>query len=115
MLPSNEGRGYVLRRIMRRAMRHATMMGAREPVMYRLVPALVRQMGAAYPELVRAEPLIVETLRLEETRFKAMLERGLHLLGRGAHPRRLGDARGRCPGERRVPGSSTTPTASRST
>ncbi len=80
VLPSNEGRGYVLRRIMRRAMRHATMMGAREPVMYRLVPALVRQMGAAYPELVRAEPLIVETLVLEETRFKQMLERGLHLL-----------------------------------
>src|SRR6204780_5194113 len=68
VLPSNEGRGYVLRRIMRRAMRHATMMGAREPVMYRLVPALIRQMGTAYPELVRAEPLIVETLLLEETR-----------------------------------------------
>ncbi len=80
VLPSNEGRGYVLRRIMRRAMRHATMMGAREPIMYRLVPALVRQMGAAYPELVRAEPLIVETLLLEETRFKHLLERGLHLL-----------------------------------
>ena len=81
VLPSNEGRGYVLRRIMRRAMRHAHMMGAREPVMWQLVPALVRQMGAAYPELVRAQPLIVETLRLEETRFKAMLERGLGLLG----------------------------------
>jgi alanyl-tRNA synthetase len=80
VLPSNEGRGYVLRRIMRRAMRHATMMGAREPVMYRLVPALIRQMGTAYPELVRAEPLIVETLLLEETRFKQLLERGLHLL-----------------------------------
>jgi alanyl-tRNA synthetase len=80
VLPSNEGRGYVLRRIMRRAMRHAHMMGAREPVMHRLVPALVRQMGAAYPELVRAEGLIIETLRLEENRFKAMLERGLHLL-----------------------------------
>ena len=80
VLPSNEGRGYVLRRIMRRAMRHAHMMGAREPLMWRLVPTLVRQMGAAYPELVRAEPLVVETLRLEETRFKAMLERGLHLL-----------------------------------
>jgi alanyl-tRNA synthetase len=80
VLPSNEGRGYVLRRIMRRAMRHAHMMGAREPVMWRLVPALVRQMGAAYPELPRAESLIAETLRLEETRFKAMLERGLHLL-----------------------------------
>ena len=80
VLPSNEGRGYVLRRIMRRAMRHAHMMGARDPVMYRLVPALVRQMGAAYPELGRAEALITETLRLEENRFKAMLERGLHLL-----------------------------------
>ena len=80
VLPSNEGRGYVLRRIMRRAMRHATMMGAREPVMHRLVPALIRQMGTAYPELVRAEALIVETLRLEEIRFKQMLDRGLHLL-----------------------------------
>ena len=80
VLPSNEGRGYVLRRIMRRAMRHLHMMGAREPTMWRLVPALVRQMGAAYPELPQAESLIIETLRLEETRFKAMLERGLHLL-----------------------------------
>jgi alanyl-tRNA synthetase len=80
VLPSNEGRGYVLRRIMRRAMRHIHLMGAREPVMHRLVPALVRQMGAAYPELGRAEALIEETLRLEETRFTAMLERGLHLL-----------------------------------
>src|SRR5271170_5588891 len=89
VLPSNEGRGYVLRRIMRRAMRHATMMGAKEPVMHRLVPALVRQMGAAYPELVRAEPLIVETLLLEETRFKHLLERGLHLLA--DEVTRLGD------------------------
>jgi len=80
VLPSNEGRGYVLRRIMRRAMRHAHMMGAREPLMHKLVPALVRQMGAAYPELGRAEKLIGETLLLEETRFKQMLERGLHLL-----------------------------------
>ncbi len=80
VLPSNEGRGYVLRRIMRRAMRHAHMMGAHDPVMWRLVPALVRQMGAAYPELGQAERLIEETLKLEETRFKAMLERGLHLL-----------------------------------
>jgi len=80
VLPSNEGRGYVLRRIMRRAMRHAHMMGAREPLMYRLVPALNRQMGTAYPELLRAESLIVETLLLEETRFKQMLERGLGLL-----------------------------------
>ncbi len=80
VLPGNEGRGYVLRRIMRRAMRHAHMMGAREPVMWRLVPALVRQMGTAYPELVRAEALIAETLRLEETRFRVLLDRGLHLL-----------------------------------
>ncbi len=80
VLPSNEGRGYVLRRIMRRAMRHAHMMGAREPLMWRLVPALVRQMGSVYGELGRAEPLIEETLKLEETRFKAMLDRGLGLL-----------------------------------
>jgi alanyl-tRNA synthetase len=80
VLPSNEGRGYVLRRIMRRAMRHAHLMGAKEPLMYRLVPALVRQMGQAYPELNVAEALITETLRLEENRFRAMLERGLSLL-----------------------------------
>jgi alanyl-tRNA synthetase len=80
VLPSNEGRGYVLRRIMRRAMRHAYLMGAVEPLMYRLVPALTRQMGQAYPELNFAEDLIVETLRLEETRFRAMLERGMSLL-----------------------------------
>ena len=80
VLPSREGRGYVLRRIMRRAMRHLHMMGTREPAMHRLVPALVRQMGAAYPELARAEPLITETMRLEEGRFKSMLERGLGLL-----------------------------------
>ncbi|MGH7152519.1 MAG: alanine--tRNA ligase, partial [Acetobacteraceae bacterium] len=78
VLPSNEGRGYVLRRIMRRAMRHAHMMGVHEPLMWRLVPVLVRQMGAAYPELGRAAALIEETLQLEETRFKAMLDRGLH-------------------------------------
>ena len=80
VLPSNEGRGYVLRRIMRRAMRHASLLGAREPVMWRLVPALVREMGAAYPELVRAEALIAETLRLEETGFRRTLERGLAIL-----------------------------------
>jgi alanyl-tRNA synthetase len=80
VLPGNEGRSYVLRRIMRRAMRHAHMMGAREPLMARLVPTLVRQMGAAYPELVRAEGLIIETLVLEETRFRQMLDRGLFLL-----------------------------------
>ncbi|MDP9126904.1 MAG: alanine--tRNA ligase [Pseudomonadota bacterium] len=80
VLPGNEGRGYVLRRIMRRAMRHAHMLGAREPLIYRLVPELVKQMGAAYPELVRAQPLITETLKLEESRFKQMLDRGLKLL-----------------------------------
>ncbi|HQT68027.1 MAG: alanine--tRNA ligase [Rhodospirillales bacterium 20-60-12] len=80
VMPSNEGRGYVLRRIMRRAMRHAFLMGATEPLMYRLVPALTRQMGVAYPELPRAEALIIEMLKLEETRFQQMLDRGLGLL-----------------------------------
>jgi alanyl-tRNA synthetase len=80
VLPSNEGRGYVLRRIMRRAMRYAHLLGAREPVMWRLVPTLVAEMGRAYPELVRAEALIRETLRLEETRFGRTLARGLTLL-----------------------------------
>ena len=80
VLPSNEGRGYVLRRIMRRAMRHAHLLGAREPMIYRLVPELVKLMGPAYPELVRAQPLITETLKLEETRFIQMLARGLKLL-----------------------------------
>jgi alanyl-tRNA synthetase len=80
VLPSNEGRGYVLRRIMRRAMRHAQLLGAREPLMYRLVPVLVREMGQAYPELVRAEALITETLKLEETRFRRTLARGLAIL-----------------------------------
>lgn len=80
VLPSNEGRGYVLRRIMRRAMRHAQLLGAREPLIWKLLPALVQQMGRAYPELVRAEPLISETLKLEETRFRKTLERGLSLL-----------------------------------
>ncbi len=80
VLPSNEGRGYVLRRIMRRAMRHAQLLGARDPLMWRLVPALVREMGQAYPELIRAEALITETLRLEETRFRATLVRGLAML-----------------------------------
>src|SRR5712691_10361202 len=77
VLPSNEGRGYVLRRIMRRAMRHAELLGAREPLMWKLVPTLVREMGQAYPELVRAEALVTETLKLEETRFRNTLERGL--------------------------------------
>jgi len=80
ILPSNEGRGYVLRRIMRRAMRHAHLMGCTEPLMHRLVPALLAEMGSQYPELERARPLITETLLLEETRFKSMLDRGLKLL-----------------------------------
>ena len=80
VLPSNEGRGYVLRRIMRRAMRHAHLLGAKDPVMYRLVPALVAQMGQAFPELGRAQPLITETLEMEETRFRTTLDRGLRLL-----------------------------------
>ncbi len=80
VLPSNEGRGYVLRRIMRRAMRHAHLLGAKDPVMHRLVPALVRQMGQAYPELSRGQAMIEETLLLEETRFKTTLDRGLKLL-----------------------------------
>ena len=80
VMPSNEGRGYVLRRIMRRAMRHAHLLGAKDPVMHRLVPELVRQMGQAYPELGRAQPLIEETLLSEETRFRQTLDRGLTLL-----------------------------------
>ena len=80
VMPSNEGRGYVLRRIMRRAMRHAQLMGCTEPLMWRLVPALVREMGQAFGELIRAEALITETLKLEETRFKETLARGLRLL-----------------------------------
>ncbi len=80
VMPSNEGRGYVLRRIMRRAMRHAHLLGAQDPLMHRLVPSLVSQMGQAYPELGRAQALIEETLKLEETRFRQTLERGLRLL-----------------------------------
>ena len=80
VLPANEGRGYVLRRIMRRAMRHAHLLGAKEPLMYRLVPALVAEMGAAYPELVRAQPLIEATLNQEEVRFRQTLVTGLKLL-----------------------------------
>jgi alanyl-tRNA synthetase len=91
VLPSKEGRGYVLRRIMRRAMRHAQLLGARDPLMYRLVWALVREMGQAYPELVRAESLIEETLRLEETRFRKTLERGLTILDEKSSSLRKGD------------------------
>jgi len=91
VLPSNEGRGYVLRRIMRRAMRHAQLLGAKEPLMWRLVWALVREMGQAYPELVRAEALIEETLRLEETRFRKTLERGLAILDEKSGGLKKGD------------------------
>jgi len=84
VLPSNEGRGYVLRRIMRRAMRHAQLLGAQDPLMWRVVPTLVREMGQAYPELSRAEALITETLKLEETRFRKTLARGLALLEEGS-------------------------------
>jgi len=80
VLPSNEGRGYVLRRIMRRAMRHAHMLGCQEPLMHRLVPVLVTEMGQAFSELSRAQVLITETFKLEEERFKQTLDRGLRLL-----------------------------------
>ncbi len=96
VMPSNEGRGYVLRRILRRAMRHAHLMGAKEPLLHRLVPALTRQMGAAYPEILRAEPLVIETMRLEETKFRNLLERGLGLLAEETG--KLGD-KGVLPGE----------------
>ena len=92
VLPSNEGRGYVLRRIMRRAMRYAELLGAKDPLMFRLVPALVREMGSAYPELVRAESLITETLKLEETRFRKTLERGLAMLEAESKPLKKGDS-----------------------
>lgn len=91
VLPSNEGRGYVLRRIMRRAMRHAQLLGAHEPLMHRLVWALVREMGQAYPDLVRAEKLIEETLRLEETRFRKTLARGLTILDEKSSSLKKGD------------------------
>jgi alanyl-tRNA synthetase len=80
VLPSNEGRGYVLRRIMRRAMRHAHLLGAAEPLMHRLVPGLVTEMGQAYPELVRGQALITEVLEREETQFRRTLDKGLKLL-----------------------------------
>ncbi len=91
VLPSNEGRGYVLRRIMRRGMRHAELLGAKEPLMWKLVPALVREMGQAYPELIRAEALIAETLKLEETRFRRTLERGLAILDEATRTLNKGD------------------------
>ncbi len=91
VLPSNEGRGYVLRRIMRRGMRHAELLGAKEPLMWKLVPVLVREMGQAYPELHRAEALITETLKLEEIRFRRTLERGLAILDEAAKSLKKGD------------------------
>lgn len=91
VLPANEGRGYVLRRIMRRAMRHAHLIGSVEPLMHRLVGALVKEMGGAYPELVRAQPLIEETLLREETRFRQTLDKGLKLLDEATAGMRAGD------------------------
>ncbi|MEM8647144.1 MAG: alanine--tRNA ligase [Pseudomonadota bacterium] len=91
VLPSNEGRGYVLRRIMRRAMRHAELLGVDEPLMWKLVPALVREMGQAYPELVRGEAMISETLNLEEKRFRKTLERGLKILDEESGALKEGD------------------------
>ncbi|WP_137133855.1 alanine--tRNA ligase [Rhizobium sp. FKY42] len=92
VLPSNEGRGYVLRRIMRRGMRHMQLLGAREPLMYKLLPALVGEMGRAYPELNRAEALISETLKLEESKFRTTLARGLSLLSDATETLHKGDS-----------------------
>ena len=94
VLPANEGRGYVLRRIMRRAMRHAELLGAKDPLMWKLVPTLTREMGQAYPELVRAEALIAETLKLEESRFRKTLERGLAILDEASRSLSRGDRLG---------------------
>ncbi len=91
VLPSNEGRGYVLRRIMRRAMRHAHILGAKEPLMHRLVGSLLTEMGAAFPELIRARALIEETLRQEETRFRQTLDKGLKLLDEATAGMKAGD------------------------
>lgn len=91
VLPANEGRGYVLRRIMRRAMRHAELLGAKEPLLWKLVPTLTREMGQAYPELDRAEALIAETLKLEERRFRKTLERGLAILDEASRGLSRGD------------------------
>ncbi|NIJ18568.1 alanyl-tRNA synthetase [Sphingomonas naasensis] len=96
VLPANEGRGYVLRRIMRRAMRHAHLLGAKDPLMHRMVPSLVAEMGAAYPELVRAQPLIEATLLQEETRFRQTLANGLRLLDEATQGLAEGDT---LPGE----------------
>ena len=94
VLPSNEGRGYVLRRIMRRAMRHAHLLGCTEPLMCHLVPTLTGQMGQAFPELIRAQALITETLELEERRFKRTLDRGLKLLAEETAGLKQGEALG---------------------
>jgi alanyl-tRNA synthetase len=91
VLPSNEGRGYVLRRIMRRGMRHAQLLGARDPLLWRVLPVLVREMGQAYPELIRAEALISETMKLEETRFRTTLARGLSILDNETANLKAGD------------------------
>jgi alanyl-tRNA synthetase len=91
VLPSNEGRGYVLRRIMRRAMRHAHLLGAKDPLMHRLVGSLVTEMGAAYPELLRAQPLVEATLLQEETRFRQTLDKGLKLLDDATATMKAGD------------------------
>ena len=91
VLPSNEGRGYVLRRIMRRAMRHAYMLGVKEPMMYKLLPSLQREMGEAYPELYRAEALITETIKAEETRFLRTLDKGIRLLDDASADLKEGD------------------------
>ncbi len=91
VLPSNEGRGYVLRRIMRRAMRHAHLLGVKEPMMYKLLPALQKEMGEAYPELYKAEDLIRETIKLEEGRFIRTMEKGLRLLDDEAGHLKEGD------------------------
>lgn len=91
VLPSNEGRGYVLRRIMRRAMRHAYMLGVKEPMMYKLLPSLQREMGEAYPELYRAEALITETIKAEETRFLRTLDKGIRLLDEASAELKEGD------------------------
>jgi len=96
VLPTNEGRGYVLRRIMRRAMRHAHLLGAKEPLMHRLVPALISEMGQAYPELPRAQALIEETLEREEVQFRRTLENGLRLLDEATTSLAEGDS---LPGE----------------
>ena len=92
VMPSNEGRGYVLRRIMRRAMRHVRLLGVEEPLMHRLVPALCGAMGGAYPELVRAQPMIIDTLEREEVRFRRTLNTGLRLLDEATEALGPGDA-----------------------